>query len=154
MRFQVWALLAALCGLTLGVLPAPAAAQPAPGAGRVKAAIGTVSIVRAGQPTPATVGAVVYESDVLRTGADGQLAVMLKDETRLSLGPGSEVALASFAYAPSDGRLSLVLRVARGALSYVSGRVATLMPEAVRLETPNSVIGVRGTHALVRVEAP
>jgi CHASE2 domain-containing sensor protein len=40
-----------------------------------------------------------------------------------------------------------VVRVARGALSYVSGRVATLMPEAVRLETPNSVIGVRGTHA-------
>ena len=39
-------------------------------------------------------------------------------------------------------------------MAYVSGRIAKLMPEAVRLETPTSVIGVRGTHALVKVEAP
>jgi hypothetical protein len=44
--------------------------------------------------------------------------------------------------------------MARGALSYISGRIAALMPEAVKLETPSSVIGVRGTHALVKVDAP
>jgi hypothetical protein len=143
-----------LAVLLLMVLPAAAAAQTGVAAGRVKTAIGSASILRAGQTTPADVGAVVYESDVLRTGADGRLAVMLKDETRLSLGPGSEVALQQFAYAPSDDRLSLVLRMARGMLSYVSGRIATLMPEAVRLETPHAVIGVRGTHALIQVESP
>ncbi len=103
---------------------------------------------------PARVGALVYESDTLRTGTDGQLAVMLRDETRLSMGPGSEITLAGFTFAPAEGQLSMVLRIARGALSYVSGRIARLMPEAVRLETPTSVIGVRGTHALIRVEAP
>jgi hypothetical protein len=120
----------------------------------VKVAVGTAAIVRGGQATPAAVGAEVFEADVLRTGADGQLAVMLKDETRVSLAPGSEVALATFTYVPSENRLGLVLRVARGALSYVSGRIARLLPESVRLETPTAVIGVRGTHALVRVEAP
>ena len=153
MRFRGSLRLTVLC-LLLAAPAIQASAQPASAAGRVKVVTGTASIVRGGQAMPAAVGAVVYESDVLRTGSDGQLAVMLKDETRLSLGPGSEVALNQFAYAPSDGRLALVLRVARGLLSYVSGRIAMLMPEAVRLETPNSVIGVRGTHALIRVEAP
>lgn len=136
------------------VVPHAVAAQSAPVAGRVKVAVGTATIVRGGQATPATVGAEVLEADVLRTGADGQLAVMLKDETRLSLAPGAEVTLSAFTYVPSENRLALVLRVARGALSYVSGRIAKLLPEAVRLETPTAVIGVRGTHALVRVEAP
>ena len=126
----------------------------ATGAGRIKAVVGTVSIVREGRTKPAVVGRLVYETDVLRTGSDGQLAVMLRDESRLSIGPNSELTLSRFAYAPSEGRLGLVLRMARGVLSYVSGRIAKLMPEAVRLETPDSIIGVRGTHVLVKVNAP
>jgi len=146
-------LMAVLC-LTLGFGSTAVSAQPEDAAGRVKAVAGSAVIVRAGTASPARVGALVYESDILRTGTDGQLAVMLRDETRLSLGPGSDVTLGAFMFAPADGRLSLVLRIARGALSYISGRIAALMPDAVRLETPTSVIGVRGTHALIHVEAP
>jgi hypothetical protein len=146
--------LAALC-LCLVALAHPVSAQDAvPAAGRVKAASGSATIVRSGQSSPAAVGAVVSESDVLRTGSDGQLAVMLKDESRLSMGPNSEITLATFTYVPAESRLALVVRMARGALSYVSGRIAKLMPDAVRLETPTSVIGVRGTHALIHVGAP
>lgn len=141
--------------LSLFLLAAvPLGAQSRPSAGRIKAVVGQASIVRDGRVMRAVVGAIVQESDVLRTGSDGQLAVMLKDESRLSLGPGSELTLARFAYAPAQDRLSLVVRVARGVLAYVSGRIAKLMPEAVRFETPASVIGVRGTHALIKVAAP
>ena len=143
-----------ITSLLLALVCTPVAAQPAIPAGRVKAAIGGASIVRSGQAQPAVVGAVVYESDTLRTAADGRLSVMLKDETRLSLGPATEVALARFTYQPAEDRLGLVLRMARGGLSYVSGRIAALMPEAVRRETPTAVVGGRGTHALVRAEAP
>ena len=132
----------------------PTLIAQATGAGRIKAVAGNCSIVRQGQATPAVVGALVHEADILRTGSDGQLAVTLKDESRLAVGPDSELTLSTFTYVPSEGRLALVLRVARGMLSYVSGRIAKLMPEAVRLETPTSVIGVRGTHALVKVDAP
>jgi hypothetical protein len=145
---------AAALGLWLLLAAAPLPAQSPPAAGRVKAAVGAASIVRSGQAVPATVGAAVYTSDVLRTGRDGQLAVMLKDESRLSIGPDSELALATFAYAPAESRLALVVRLTRGVLAFVSGRIAKLMPESVRLETPTSVIGVRGTHALVKVDAP
>jgi hypothetical protein len=144
---------AVLCGLWLVAASSQVNGQT-PGAGRIKAVVGTCSIVRAGQPTPAVVGAVVLEEDVLRTGSDGQLAIMLKDESRVSVGPNSELTLRTFTYDPSQGRLALVLRMAHGALSYVSGRIAKLMPDAVRLETPTSVIGVRGTHALLKVDGP
>ena len=96
----------------------------------------------------------MFEADVLRTGADGRLSVMLKDESRLALGPMSELALTRFAYAPGDQQLGLGVRLARGVLSYVSGLIAKLAPESVRLQTPTSIIGVRGTHVLVKAEAP
>ena len=35
----------------------------------------------------------MFEADSLRTGADGSIGVTLKDDTRLALGPGSEVRL-------------------------------------------------------------
>lgn len=153
MPSAVWRPLAVvLCGLCL-VTSSQLNAQPA-GAGRIKAVVGTCSIVRGGQSTAAVVGALVHEADMVRTGSDGQLSIMLKDESRLSMGPNSELTLRAFAYDPSQGRLALVVRMAQGALSYVSGRIAKLMPDAVRLETPTSVIGVRGTHALVKVDAP
>jgi hypothetical protein len=142
-----------LCALVL-LAPALAAGQAAPAAGRIKVATGTASIVRGGQTGAAVPGAAIVEGDILRTGPDGRLSAMLKDESRVSLGPNSELTLTRFAYAPSDAQLGLGLRLARGVLSYVSGLIAKLAPEAVRLQTPTSIIGVRGTHVLIRAEAP
>lgn len=141
---------------SLGLLlfsPTISSAQPS-AAGRIKASSGTASIVRNGQSIAAAVGSEVFEADIVRTGADGRLAVMLLDETRVALGPNSEVALAAFAYAPAESRLAMTLRIARGMVAYVSGLVAKLAPESVSIQTPTAVIGVRGTHALLRIEAP
>ena len=146
---------ACLCALVLVAWPCGLLAQPpAPSAGRLKAVTGTAFVVRGGATVPAVAGIELFESDVLRTGQDGRLSAMLKDESRVSLGANSELALTRFAYTPSDGQLGLGLRLARGVLSYVSGMIAKLAPEAVRLQTPTSIIGVRGTHMLVRAEAP
>ena len=127
------------------------AQQPDPtAAGRVKIASGTVFVVRAGATIPAQAGQPVFEGDTLRTGADGRLGVTLKDDTRLSLGPSSEIRLDRFAYAPAEGRLGVVLSVVRGVAAYVSGRIAKLAPDAVRLETPAAIVGVRGTTLVIR----
>lgn len=144
--------LALVCGIALCSLAAPCQAQSPTSVGRIKAVSGTVSLVRGAQPVTTVAGSEVFASDIIQTGADGHVSLTLRDATRLSLGPGTEVQLTSFAYDPADSRLDLVVRLARGVLSYVSGRIAKLRPGAVRLETPTSVIGVRGTHALIRVE--
>jgi hypothetical protein len=127
------------------------AQQPeAAAAGRVKIVSGAVFIVRAGATIPAQAGQPVFEADTLRTGTDGRLGVTLKDDTRLSLGPSSEIRLDRFAYAPAEGRLGIVLNVVRGVAAYVSGRIAKLAPDAVRLETPAAIVGVRGTTVVIR----
>jgi hypothetical protein len=128
-----------------------ATAQPAVAAGRVKVAAGTASIVRAGQVLAAQPGQAVFESDSLRTGADGRIGVTLKDDTRISVGPGSEVRLDTFMYAPENGRVGLALQFIRGMAIYVSGQIAKLAPDSVRLDTPAATLGVRGTTLAVRV---
>jgi hypothetical protein len=135
-------------GLLL-LLAAPASGQQ--GAGSIKSVSGAGFIVRGGQEIDATIGQVIYEADTLRTAADGRLGITLKDGTRLSLGGGTEVELQAFAYAPAENRLALAIRVLRGVAAYVSGRIADLAPSSVKIETPTSVIAVRGTHLLVGV---
>ena len=125
-------------------------AQPVP-AGRVKLVSGAAFIVRQKIATPARVGDVVFETDGLTTGADGKIGVTMKDETRISLGPGSEVRLDRFVYSPANGQFAFVLNIVRGIAAYVSGRIAKLSPDAVRLVTPSAIVGVRGTRLGIRV---
>ena len=134
----------------MALAASPAFAQPA-AAGRIKVASGSVFVVRAGTAQPAQAGQLVYESDSLRTGADGRIGVTLNDDTRVSLGPSSEVRLDRFAYAPAQSQMALVLRVVRGVAAYVSGRIAKLAPDSIRLETPAAIVGVRGTTVAIRV---
>jgi hypothetical protein len=62
------------------------------------------------------------------------------------------VHLDRFVYAPGDGHLRFVLKIVRGVAAYVSGQIAKLSPDAIRLETPAAVVGVRGTSVAIRVE--
>ena len=109
-------------------------------------------MIHEGRQIPATVGTPVYEQDRLSTGPGGRLGVTLRDDTRLSIGPETTIELNRFVYAPADSQFSFVLRVVRGVVAYVSGRIATLSPDAVRLETPAAIVGVRGTRLVMRVE--
>jgi hypothetical protein len=142
--------LAALVLVCMGATPA--LAQEGQIAGRIKVSSGAAFVVRNGVQVPAQVGQTVFEADAIRTGGDGKIGVTLNDDTRLSLGPNSELKLERFMYTPADSNFSLVLKFVRGAATYVSGRIAKLAPDSVRLETPASIIGVRGTTLAIQVQ--
>jgi hypothetical protein len=141
----------AVIGALFLVATATSASAQQTVAGRIKIVSGSAFIVRAGAAVPAQAGQLVYEADALRTGADGHLGVTLKDDTRVSIGPGSEMRVDKFVYAPAEGHLALVLNMVRGVMAYVSGRIAKLSPDSIRLETPAAVVGVRGTTLGLRV---
>jgi hypothetical protein len=142
-----------LIGASLLILSAlPALAQEPTPAGHIKVASGAVFVVRGGQELPAKLGDALFEADVLKTGADGRLGIMLADDTRMSLGPATEVSLSRFVYAPAENRFGVVLRLVRGVAAYVSGRIAKLAPDAIRLETPAAIVGVRGTTLVLSAE--
>lgn len=131
---------------------APVAAQQPVPAGHIKTVSGTAFVVRAGATTPAKPGVAIFATDTLRTSADGALGITLRDDTRLSLGPSSEVKVDRYVYAPGEGGLGMVLKFVRGVAVYVSGRMAKLAPDSVRLEAPAAIVGVRGTTVAIRVE--
>ncbi len=109
-------------------------------------------LVICAEPEHATLVRAVAEAGSLRTGADGKVGVTLKDDTRLALGPSSEVRLERFSYSPGTASLGMVLKFVRGVTAYVSGRLAKLAPDSIRLETPSAIVGVRGTTLAIRVE--
>ena len=131
---------------------APVWGQETVAVGRIKVLSGSAFILRQSATIPAELGQVVFETDGLRTGADGRIGVTLKDDTRVSLGPNSEARIDRFVYAPADGRLGFVFNIVRGVAAYVSGQIAKLAPDSIRLETPAAIVGVRGTSLAVRVE--
>lgn len=119
--------------------------------GYVKTVSGKASVVRAGSEHRLAVGAALFEDDVLKTGKESSLGVTMKDGTTLSAGPETEVLLDQYAYAPRANQLGFVARVSQGTLDFVSGMLGKLAPESVAIETPTGVIGMRGTHFVVRV---
>jgi hypothetical protein len=142
-----------IIGVFVSVLvTAPVFAQEPAAAGRIKVVSGAVYLVRGTSQVPAQAGQIVYQADVLRTGSDGRVGVTLKDDTRVSLGPSSEVRLDRFNYAPAEGQLALALKVVRGVVAYVSGHIAKLAPDSVRIETPSAILGVRGTTLAMRID--
>lgn len=124
-----------------------------PPAGSVKNVSGTARLIRgADEPTPLKPGDRVFEKDVLVTGPDGSLGVILRDDTVLSLGPGARLVIEKFLFEPAKGALGQTLRLTRGSMAAVSGAIVKLNPAAAKVETPLYTIGIRGTHILVNME--
>ena len=136
-------------GLLFGSSWAPAMEIPV---GSIKIVKGSVVIIRPNQTLYAKIGENIFKNDSLKTGADGSLGIVFKDDTLLSLGPNSEVVIQEFMFSPGEGKLALVIRMIKGTAAYLTGIIAKLAPESVRFETPVGSAGVRGTKFVVKIE--
>lgn len=132
-------------------VPLPAQAQEA---GHVKVTRGQVEIERAGQKAPAAIGAAVQAGDVVTTGADGSVGITFLDNSLLSAGPNSVLAIDRFAFDSTTHQGSFESSLRKGTLAVVSGKLAKQSPEAMKVKTPAAVLGVRGTEFLVRTGDP
>lgn len=122
--------------------------------GSVKTLQGTAHILREGASFPAETGMTLRQGDLLKTGRNSSLGIILRDDTLLSLGSNTELEINEFLFDPAEESLSLIVRMVRGIASYVSGKIAQLAPETVKFETPVGMIGVRGTRFLVQIADP
>ncbi len=120
--------------------------------GIVKTVIRNVFFIRNGETIPAVVNMKMMVKDVVRTGSDGAIGFILKDDTVISMGPGSEIVIDDFSFDPVEKNLSFIARMLHGTASYFSGQIVKLSPESVRFETPVATVGMRGTHFLVKAE--
>jgi hypothetical protein len=121
--------------------------------GSVKSVHGGASIQRGQASIPIKEGAHLFLNDLLQTGRDGGVGAILQDGTRLSLGPETELKIDRFVYQPADGKFGLLLRLSKGALAYISGKIAQFSPGSVSVETPEAVLGLRGTEFIVNIDS-
>jgi hypothetical protein len=94
----------------------------------------------------------VYQGDSLKTTQNGSVGIIFKDNSRISLGPNSELKLTEYIYKPAQKKFSMLNKLSRGTASYLSGKMSKLSPGSVRFKTPDATIGARGTSLLIEVE--
>lgn len=136
--------------MLLALAPAAAAAD----VGQIKTSKGGVVLLRDGQELPAPAGTPIRQSDRVMTRADGSAGITFKDNSLLSLGPDSSLDISLFSFGAAGQPDALEATLNRGTLSAVSGKIVSKSPEAMRIRTPTTILGVRGTEFFVQVTNP
>jgi len=115
-----------------------------------KVANGSVYVERGGRRIPALVGTHLQPADTVVTGSDGSAGITFIDNSLLSVGPNSVLAIERYAFNSTTHEGSFESSLRKGTLSVVSGKIAKQSPDAMKVRTPSSILGVRGTEFLVR----
>ena len=131
----------------IALMSAPAAGE----IGRIKSSSGVATVERGTNHIPAATGQELMPGDSLVTGKNGRISLTFVDNTRFALGPNSRVALTKFEYDKTRQNGSFVTKVERGSLAVVSGRISKSGRDAMQIQTPESLLGVRGTRFIVEV---
>jgi hypothetical protein len=144
-RFLRCALLAAL---SIGLAASAGAVE----IGQIKVAKGQVSVERDGRVLPGDAGVRLQPADVVRTGADGSVGITMSDNSLLSAGPNSILSLDRYAFDSTTNQGQFDASLRKGSLAVISGRIAKQSPDAMKVRTPSSILGVRGTEFVVSAD--
>jgi hypothetical protein len=120
--------------------------------GSIKTLDGTVEVIRQGNAVQPVAGTRLSARDTVTTGHDGSVGIILLDDTILSLGPDSTLDMKEFRFDPQEKDFSLVCRLMRGTFIFISGVIAKLSPESIKIETPDGTVAIRGTRLAVKIQ--
>jgi hypothetical protein len=88
---------------------------------------------------------------VLTTGPNSSVGITFIDNSRFSAGPNSRLELKQFRFNPTTHEGEFLTEMHRGTLAIVSGQIARRSSEAMKVKTPTTILGVRGTRFAVQV---
>jgi hypothetical protein len=130
------------------------AAAIAADVGEVKLAKGTAYIERGAERIAVRAGMPVQQSDKVITGADGTVGITFSDNSLLSIGPESRFAIDHYVFDTTTHAGQFDSTLSKGTVAVVSGKMVKQSPEAMKIRTPSSIMGVRGTEFVVKVDEP
>ena len=119
--------------------------------GQIKAVTGNVYILRDQTRLTAQSGDLLQQEDIVSTAADSTVGITFIDNSRFSLGPDSRLELKQFRFNPTTREGAFVSEMQRGTLAITSGHIAESAPEAMKVRTPTTILGVQGTRFVVHV---
>jgi hypothetical protein len=134
--------------LLLGSLPALAA--PGDAIGSAVTVVNLVTAKLEQDHRELANGDDVRQQELIEVARDGRSELILRDKTKLALGPGSRLLLDQFVYNPDISGGAIVLDLVEGAFRFITGVAAK---PAYVIRTPTASITVRGTIFDVYVQA-
>ena len=115
--------------------------------GNIESLEGEVFAIRAdGERVRHELGDQVFQGDILESGDDGKVGVLLADETTFAMSSEGRMVLDEMVCDPATQEGSVSMSVLQGVFTFVSGQVAKTDPDAMTLDTPVATIGIRGTQ--------
>lgn len=120
--------------------------------GTVASIEGTAEIGRAGEWLVAEVGSPVQASDLLRTGKPGHMRVVFDDDTVLTLGETSEIAVSEHVFSAEEGKAKSLIDLLGGTVNAVVSEYYGKPTAAYEVKTKTATAGVRGTEFVVSYE--
>ena len=136
-----------LIAAALGLCAASAMADEY--AGVVKTSRGTASAERAGAQIELAPGVQLNQGDRIVTGSTGYVGITMRDDTLLTLGPGSALKLDAYDFDAKTHDGNFLVSLTKGVMSVVTGLIAKRSPDAFVVRTRVSTMGVRGTEFIV-----
>jgi hypothetical protein len=128
---------------------AQASPQTSDPVGSVATLQGGASVTRNNATSALALSDPVYKNDVLQTKVDGTLGITFDDETTFTLKPNTRLAVDEFVYQEGGTDNAAIFNVVRGTAAFVAAEVAHT--GNMRIDTPSSTLGIRGTTGLVEV---
>ena len=130
---------------------APLSASWAAAIGEVATLKGSGIIMRGESHAPLALGAPIHAQDIIQTQEGGIAEVRFQDFSVVTIGSNSQLIIDQFVYNPeAPANDQSTLRVSKGFFHFVSGKLAR---DKVKIETPVSTIGIRGTELAGEVRA-
>ena len=142
------ALAVLLTGIACAVL---ADAASAAGIGSPVIVVNNVTgTLKTQEPRVLRVGVDVFADEIVRTAEKSVARIVFEDQTKLEIGPLSEVVLDRFVYDPNRPDSEMAVSIAKGIARFTTG---VLQHENYKIKTPTATIGVRGTVLDLRADA-
>jgi hypothetical protein len=127
---------------------APAAIPPA-SIGTVVTLQGNATATRNGASSALKVNDEIFKGDALKTSANSALGVIFDDETTFNLRANASITVDDFVYQDGSSKNAAVFDVVAGTVAFVASAVAKTGD--MKITTPVSTLGIRGTTGLVEV---
>ena len=122
--------------------------------GEIKVVRGVAHIERGAERIAARMGMPVQQSDKVVTGVDGTVGITFADNSLLSIGPDSRFAIDRYVFDSTTHAGQFDSTLSKGTVAVISGKIVKQSPEAMKIRTPSSIMGVRGTEFVVKVDDP
>jgi hypothetical protein len=113
---------------------------------------GTMRIVRQDQAIDATPGMTLFTADKIVSGPNSTAGIVFKDGTLVTIGASSELTIRDYAFETKDAKYQFAMYLAKGSAIYSSGKIGKLAPESVKIDTPTTTVGVRGTRFIITAD--